>query len=58
MSSGIADREECAKIAEGATAYTQFQTVEHYKLAAFIAAEIRERSNCEVSGGGAFSPSA
>lgn len=40
-----AEREECAEFAEGATAYTQFQTIEHYKISAFIAAAIRERSN-------------
>ena len=39
------EREECAVLAEGATAYTQFQTVEHYKIAAAIAAGIRMRSN-------------
>jgi hypothetical protein len=44
------EREECAKLAEGATAYTQFQTVEHYKIAAAIAAGIRMRSNAKVMG--------
>lgn len=33
--------EECATLAEDATAYTQFQTVEHYKIAHYIAAAIR-----------------
>lgn len=42
------EREECAEFAEGATAYTQFQTIEHYKISAFIAAAIRERSNAEL----------
>lgn len=37
------EREACAEFAEGATQYTQFQTVEHYKIAHFIAAAIRER---------------
>ena len=37
------EREVCAQLAEGATAYTQFQTVEHYKIAALIAAAIRTR---------------
>ena len=37
--------EACAALAEGATAYTQFQTVEHYKISTFIAAVIRERSD-------------
>ncbi len=45
----LVEREACAEFAEGATAYTQFQTVEHYKLAAVIAAAIRKRSNVEVS---------
>lgn len=35
------ERERCAELAEDATAYTQFQTVEHYKIARFIAAAIR-----------------
>jgi hypothetical protein len=33
--------EKAAVFAEGATAYTQFQTVEHYKMAGFIAESIR-----------------
>ena len=45
-----AEREECAEYAEGATVYTQFQTVEHYKIATFIAAVIRERSNVKLRG--------
>ena len=45
-----AEREECAVFAEGATAYTQFQTIEHYKMAAFISAAIRKRSNVELTG--------
>lgn len=45
-----AEREQCAVFADGATAYTQFQKVEHYKMAATIAAAIRERSNVKVSG--------
>ena len=40
----------CAELADGATAYTQFQTVEHYKIAAFIAAALRERPNANVTG--------
>lgn len=44
------ERAECAKFAEEVTAYTQFQTVEHYKMAAFIAAAIRERSNGRIQG--------
>jgi hypothetical protein len=40
----------CAELAEGATAYTQFQTVEHYKIAAFIAAALRERPNVKLTG--------
>ncbi len=44
------EREECALLAESATAYTQFQTVEHYKIAAAIAAGIRKRSNVELTG--------
>lgn len=43
-----AEREECAVLAEGATAYTQFQTVEHYKIAAAIAAGIRMRFNVGI----------
>ena len=39
------EREDCAEFAENATQYTQFQTVEHYKMAAFIATAIRERPN-------------
>ena len=39
------EREACAELAEGATAYTQFQTVEHYKIASVIASAIRTRSN-------------
>lgn len=39
------EREQCALIAESATAYTQFQTVEHYKIASAIADGIRMRSN-------------
>lgn len=45
-----AERNECADFAEGATAYTQFQTIEHYKIASFIAAAIRERSNARLTG--------
>lgn len=41
------ERNECASIAEGATANTQFQTIDHYKIATAIAAAIRERSNVE-----------
>lgn len=39
--------EMCAKIVEAATQYTQFQTVEHYKISAFTAAMIREYFNVE-----------
>lgn len=35
------EREKCASIAREATAYTQFQTVEHYKFASFIEDAIR-----------------
>ena len=41
----LRERNSCANVAEQATAYTQFQTVEHYKFAAVIADKIRERSN-------------
>lgn len=51
----LVEREACAEFAEGATAYTKFQTVEHYKLAAFIAAAIRERSNAKHEGPPALS---
>lgn len=38
---GAADmKERCIFVCEGATAYTQFQTVEHYKIAAFISTVI------------------
>lgn len=40
-----AEREACAEYAEGATAYLQFQTLEHYILSTFIAAVIRARSD-------------
>ena len=36
-----AERERAAQLAEGATAYTQFQTVEHYKISSVIAHAIR-----------------
>lgn len=42
----------CAQLAEEATAYTQFQTIEHHKIAAFIAAAIRERSNAGIKAAG------
>ncbi len=43
------ERESCVDLAEGVTAYTQFHTVEHYKLAAVIAAAIRERTNVALT---------
>ncbi len=43
----LAEREACANVCECSTAYTQFQTVEHYKLASAIANAIRARSEKE-----------
>ena len=40
----LAEREKCAEFAESSTAYTQFQTVEHYKISTFIAATRRSRA--------------
>lgn len=39
------EREACVKVCEEATAYTQFQTVEHYKMASAIAKAIRARKD-------------
>ena len=37
------EREACAQIAESANKYTQFQAIDHHKIAHCIASEIRKR---------------
>lgn len=43
----MTERERCAMIARGATANTRFQTVEHYKMAAFIEDAILNAPNAQ-----------